>query len=143
MHNIMKEQQMSTKKPVILVADDDPAMLTLLSRVLEIEGYRLVTASDGATALNFAAKEKALSLVVLELEAAEQRSIEVCHRLRKFSNVPVIIVAAKYEDHDVTRAFDAGADDFITKPVSMSGFVARVKAILRRRGLLPGSGLST
>jgi len=130
----MKGNQLA-RKPIILIADDDPEMLTLLSRVLEIQGYRLKTAPDGATALNLAAKEKALSLVVLELEAADQRSVQVCRALREFSNVPVIIVAAKYEEYDKMRALEAGADDFVTKPIGMTDFLARIKGVLLRRGL--------
>lgn len=117
-----------------MLADDDPAMLELLSRVLEIKGCRVVTASDSATVLKLAARRKSLALIILELEVTEQQGIQVCHRLREFSDVPVIIVAAKYEDYDIARGFEADADDFITKPVSMVKFVARVKAVLRRRG---------
>ena len=129
----MKENQL-VRKPIILIADDDPEMLALLSRVLEIQGYRLMTASDGATALNLAATEKALSLVILELEASDQRSVQVCRAIREFSNIPVIIVAAKYEECDKMRALEAGADDFVTKPVGMTDFLARVKGVLLRRG---------
>lgn len=125
---------MLTKKPMILVADDDPAMLRLFCRVLEIEGYKLVAASNAATALDLVAKEKAISLVILELEAEEQQSIQVCHRLREFSSIPVIIVAAKYETHSRLHALGAGADDFITKPVNMTDFLACVKSVLRCHG---------
>ena len=125
---------MSTKKPMILVADDDAAMLKLLSRVLELEGYHVVTARDGTTALKLAVKEKSLALAILELEATEQRGIQICRQLREFSGMPIIILAAKYEERDIVQGLEAGADDFIKKPISMVEFVARVKATLRRQG---------
>ena len=117
-----------------MLADNDPAMLELFSRVREIEGCLVVTASDSAAVLKLAAKRKSLALVVLQLEATDQQSIQVCRRIRSFSDVPVIIVAAKYEEYDIAHSFEAGADDFIPKPIGMVEFMARVKAVLRRRG---------
>ncbi len=137
----MQEKKITTRKPAILVADDDPPMLTLFSRVLEIERFRLVTASDAATTLDLVKKDKMLSLVILQLEEKEQQSIEVCRHLREFSDVAIIIVAAKYEDNDIPRALETGADDFIKKPVGIGDFVTRVKAVLHRRGLLPDAGV--
>ena len=129
-------EQMLGKKPTVLVADDDPAMLKLLSRVLEIEGYQVVATRDSTTALKLTATTKLLALVILELEAIEQQGIEVCRRLREFSHVPVIILAAKYDEDDIMRSLEVGADDFITKPVGMVEFVARVKCVLNRSRFL-------
>ena len=125
---------MLTKKPTILLADDYPAMLELLSRVLENEGYRVVTAHDGAAVLELVARRKSLQLVILEIDATEQQGIEVCRRLREFSNVPVIILAGKYEEYDIVRGLEVGADEFITKPFGIVEFVARIKAVLRCSG---------
>ena len=130
-------EQMKTKKPTILVADDDPVMLKLLSGVLRMNGYRVITARDSTTALKLTARMKHLQLVILELEATEQQSIPVCSRLREFSDVPVIILAAKHELRDLECGLQAGADDFIPKPVGMDEFWARVQATLRRSGFLP------
>lgn len=124
-------ERMLSKKPTILVADDDPAMLKLLSRVLEIESYQVVTTRDSATVLELTAKTKSLALVTLEFDGPAPNGIEVCRRLREFSHVPVIILAAKYDEHDIVCGLEAGADDFVTKPVGMFEFVARVKAVLR------------
>lgn len=125
---------MSTKKPTILLANDYPEMLELFSRVLEIEGCRVVTTDNKATVLKLTAKRKRLALVILQFERTAQQSIQVCRDIREFSDVPVIILAAKYDDYDIPRSFEAGAEDFIPKPISMVEFVARVKAVLRRRG---------
>ena len=134
---------MLTKKPTVLLANDYPEMLELFSRVLKIEGCRVVTADDEATVLKLAAKRKRLALVILQLERIERQSIEVCRRIREFSDVPVIILAAKYDDYDIAKSFEAGAEDFIPKPISVVEFVARVKAVLRRRGFPVKFNMST
>jgi len=89
----MKDQEQKlSEKPTILVADDDPAMLKLLSRVLETESCRVVTTCDSATALKLAAKTKSLALVTLDFDGPAPNGVEVCRRLRKFSRVPIIIL---------------------------------------------------
>lgn len=129
----MKDRErMLSKKPTVLVADDDPAMLKLLSRVLETESCRVVTTRDSTTVLKLTAKTKSLTLVTLEFDGPAPNGIEICRRLREFSRVPVIILAAKYNEHDIVRGLEVGADDFITKPVGMFEFVARVQTVLRR-----------
>ena len=130
---VLKEEQVSTKKSTILVADDYPAMQKLLSRALRTEGYQVVTATDGDTALRLAVTTKPLVLVILEMEVTEE-SIEICCCLREFSDVPVIILAAKYEERDLVRSLEDGADDFIVKPFDVTELTARVKVVLRRSG---------
>ena len=132
-----RSEQTKIQKPTILVADDDSVMLKLLSGVLRMNGYRVITARDSITALKLTTRTKRLQLVILELEATEQQSIQVCSRLRQFSDVPVIILAAKHEQRDLECGLQAGADDFIPKPVGMDEFWARVQATLRRSGFLP------
>ncbi len=128
----MKDRErMLSEKPTILVADDDPAMLKLLSRVLETESCQVVATHDSTTVLKLTATTKSLALVTLEFDGPAPNGIELCRRLRKFSRVPVIILAAKYDEHDIVRGLEAGADDFITKPVGMVEFVARVQTVLR------------
>ena len=118
------------QRPTILVADDYPTLLRLFSRALEIEGYRVLTASTGATALRLAVKTKPLALVIVQMEVMEE-AIEVCRRIRAVSGVPVIIAAAIYEERDMVRSMEAGANDYITKPFGVTEFIARVKAVLR------------
>lgn len=125
-----KEGPVPTQKPVVLLVNDYPAILRLISRVLEIEGYRVVTAHDGAAVLNLFAEKKPLQLVILGREATEQ-SIEVCRRIRQFSDMPIIIFTVHDETYDRARSLEAGANDFITLPIGMAEFAARVKAVLR------------
>ena len=129
---VLKEEQMSTKKPMVLVADDYPAMQKLLSRALRTEGYQVVTATDGETTLRLAVTTKSLILVILEMEATEE-SVEICCCLREFSDVPVIILAAKYEEHDLVRSLEDSADDFIARPFDISpGPLSRLSTLLCR-----------
>jgi DNA-binding response OmpR family regulator len=114
---------------MILLANDYPPMLRLLSRVIEIEGFRVIGAHDDAAALELASKTAPLQLIILGLEAIEQ-SIGVCRHIRQFSDVPIIIVAANYEAHDRAGSLAAGANDLITLPVSMDEFATRFKALL-------------
>jgi DNA-binding response OmpR family regulator len=118
---------MATKKPLVLLANDDPGLLRLFSRVLELEGCRVVTAHDSATALELA-KKKQLALIILEFKAVAA-VIELCRCLRQFSSTPIIAMGSKY---DLMRCLEAGANDFILKPVSVGKFVTCIKAALRR-----------
>ena len=126
---------MTTAKQAILVADDYPATLRLLSRALEIEGYRVVTAHDAATVLKLISEEKSLALVVLGIDEVKQPSTEICRRLREVSDLPVIILSARNKESDIASGLDAGADEYIMKPFNIGEFVAQVKAVLRRYNL--------
>lgn len=126
---------MTTAKQAVLVADDYPATLRLLSRALELEGYRVVTAHDAATVLKLISEEKSLALVVLGIDEVKQPSTEICRRLREFSDLPVIILSARNKESDIARGLDAGADEYIRKPFNINEFVAQVKAVLRRHNL--------
>ena len=127
----LRGKQMFTKKNTILLAGGEPAMIKLLSHALETEGFQVVIAGDSMTVLKLTAKRKSLTLVVLDTKEPEQQSIEVCYRLREFSKVPVIILGATYEENDIVRGLECGADEYITKPFCIAEFVARVKAVLR------------
>ena len=118
------------QKPVLLVVDDYPTMLKMLSQALEAEGYSVLAASDATEALKLAAENQSLILVVLEMEATTT-AIEICRRLRKFSDVPVIIAVSTNEEEDMANCLDAGADDFIRKPFTVAEFLATVQVVLR------------
>jgi two-component system phosphate regulon response regulator PhoB len=121
-------------KPTILVAEDESALLTLLRYNLERAGYRVLEARDGEEALLIAAEET-LDLVILDWMMPQLSGIEVCRRLRgrqETRNVPIIMLTARGEETDRVRGLDTGADDYLTKPFSMSELLARLRALLRR-----------
>ncbi|MGI6081360.1 MAG: response regulator [Limnochordia bacterium] len=118
-------------KQRILVVDDEPAILELVSFNLKKDGYEVVTAADGKSALEMFMKEKP-DLVVLDLMIPEPDGYEVCKRIRAQSAVPVIMLTARGEEQDRIRGLDLGADDYVVKPFSPRELLARVRAVLRR-----------
>ena len=121
-------------KPTVLVAEDESALVTLLRYNLEREGYRVLEARDGEEALLVAAEEKP-DLVVLDWMLPQLSGIEVCRRLRgrqETRNVPIIMLTARGEESDRIRGLDTGADDYLTKPFSMTELLARLRAVMRR-----------
>jgi len=122
-----KAQEMTT----ILVVDDEPNLLELVQRYLAREGYAVLTALDGATALDVA-RARGPDVVVLDVMLPGLDGIEVCRRLRRFSDAYVIMLTARAEEIDKIVGLSVGADDYLTKPFSPRELVARVKAMLRR-----------
>jgi DNA-binding response OmpR family regulator len=115
----------------ILVVDDEPLYQRLLKVNLETEGFEVITASNGETAVELVASQKP-QLVVLDIMMPKLDGIATCERIRQFSNVPVIMLTAKGEEKDRVRGFAVGADDYVVKPFSVNELVARVHAVLRR-----------
>jgi DNA-binding response OmpR family regulator len=115
----------------ILVVDDEPRIVDVVQAYLERDGYRVLTAADGKTALNLARRERP-ALVILDLMLPEMDGLEVCRTLRQESNVPVIMLTARTEETDKLIGLELGADDYVTKPFSPRELVARVRAVLRR-----------
>jgi two-component system KDP operon response regulator KdpE len=120
-----------TKKPVILVVDDEPQILRVMRASLPPRGYEVVTARSGQEALDRIRKEMP-NLIILDLVMPEMSGLEVCRQVREFSSVPVLVLSAKGSERDKVTALDLGADDYITKPFSMDELLAPVRAILRR-----------
>ncbi|HVZ68421.1 MAG TPA: phosphate regulon transcriptional regulator PhoB [Rhizomicrobium sp.] len=121
-------------KPTVLVAEDESALVTLLRYNLEREGYRVVEATDGEEALLLAAEEKP-DLVLLDWMLPQLSGIEVCRRLRarpETRNVPILMLTARGEEADRVRGLNTGADDYVTKPFSMTELLARLRAVMRR-----------
>jgi two-component system phosphate regulon response regulator PhoB len=121
-------------KPSILVAEDESALMTLLRYNLEREGYRVLEAKDGEEAMLVAQEEKP-DLVLLDWMLPQLSGIEVCRRLRgrqETRNVPIIMLTARGEESDRIRGLDTGADDYLTKPFSMTELLARLRAVMRR-----------
>ena len=124
--------------PNILVVEDEDSLATLLQYNLEKEGYQVSVAGDGEEAL-MQVDERLPDLVVLDWMLPKVSGIEVCRRLRQRSetrNVPIIMLTARSEESDRVRGLDTGADDYLSKPFSMTELAARIRAVLRR--LRPG-----
>ena len=116
----------------ILVVDDEPRLVRLVSEVLKAVGYQVIAAASGKLALETVALEQP-DLVLLDILLPRgPDGYEVCRRIREFSDVPVIMLTAKAQETDMLHGFDVGADDYLTKPFSAKELVARVNAVLRR-----------
>jgi two-component system alkaline phosphatase synthesis response regulator PhoP len=117
--------------PKILVVDDEPGILNLVTAYLRQEGYEYVTASDGLAGLQ-AARAFKPDLIVLDIMLPGMDGLEVLTQIRRESNVYVIMLTAKTEEMDKIVGLSVGADDYLTKPFSVRELVARIKAALRR-----------
>ena len=120
---------MQTK--TILIADDELRIRKLVADFLLREGYLVLEADNGKTALAMLAKEK-IDLVILDVMMPEQDGLSVCREIRKTSSVPVIMLTARGEEIDQLFAFELGADEYVTKPFSPKILTARVNALFRR-----------
>jgi len=117
---------------LILLVDDEPNIIQLARMYLEREGYRIISAADGKSALE-EIKTKKPNLVVLDVMLPEMDGLEVCKRLRREkNNIPVIMLTARDDDIDKILGLELGADDYMTKPFNPRELTARVKVILRR-----------
>lgn len=124
----------------ILLAEDDKNLRNLITKYLENEDYTVLSAKDGEKALDIW-YESSVDLVVLDIMMPEIDGWEVLTEIRKDSEIPVIILTAKREEHDRLHGFDLGTDDYITKPFSTRELVMRVKALLKRSGKLSQKNL--
>ncbi len=115
----------------ILVVDDEPRYLRLVSYNMEAAGYEVMTAADGEEALALVAGQDP-DLLILDVRLPGIDGFEVCARVREFSTVPIIMLTAKGEQRDKVTGLRQGADDYITKPFGAGELVARVEAVLRR-----------
>jgi len=122
---------MPAKKTAILAADDDPQILRLIARNLQLEDYDVVTATDGQEALERLEAQK-FDLAILDVMMPKLDGFTVCARVREFSSVPIIMVTARGQDQDKIHGLDLGADDYLTKPFSVEELLARVRSVLRR-----------
>ncbi len=117
--------------PTIALVDDDRNILTSVSIALEAEGYRIMTYTDGASALD-GFKTSPPDLAILDIKMPRMDGMELLRRLRQKSDMPVIFLTSKDEEIDELFGLKMGADDFIRKPFSQRLLVERVKAVLRR-----------
>jgi two-component system response regulator ChvI len=119
--------------PTIALVDDDRNILTSVSMVLEAEGYRITTYTDGFAALD-GFESSPPDLAILDIKMPRMDGMETLRRLREKSDLPVIFLTSKDEEFDELFGLKMGADDFVRKPFSQRLLVERVKAVLRRRG---------
>jgi two-component system KDP operon response regulator KdpE len=116
----------------ILVVDDEPRLVRLVSEVLKAVDYQVIAAASGKSAIEMVALEQP-DLVLLDILLPRgPDGYEVCRRIREFSDVPVIMLTAKAQESNMLHGFDVGADDYLTKPFSAKELIARVQAVLRR-----------
>ena len=115
----------------VLVVEDEPHILEAINYNLSRNEYRVVTATDGEQALLIAGKENP-DIVILDIMLPKLDGLEVCRLLRRETNVPILMLTAKYEEIDKIIGLEIGADDYMTKPFSMRELLARIKALIRR-----------
>lgn len=122
----------SSPNATVLVVDDDRAIRDSLDRALTLEGYRVITSSDGAQALDTIAAD-APDVVVLDLMMPNVDGLTVCRRLRsRRDRTPILMLTARTETSDRVSGLDAGADDYLPKPFDLDELLARIRALLRR-----------
>ncbi len=118
----------------LLLIEDDPDMRLALRMVLEDEDFRVIEAGNAAAGMEAFEREQP-DLVLLDLRLPDRRGFDVCRDLRAISIVPIIIVTANTDTHDFVAGLEAGADDYVTKPVIPKALAARIRAMLRRVAL--------
>lgn len=125
-------------KLLILVVEDDTPVRNLITTTLKAHDYRYLTAATGESAVMEAASHNP-DIILLDLGLPDIDGVEVIHRIRSWSNVPILVISARSEDADKINALDAGADDFLTKPFSVEELLARLRVTQRRLALIQAS----
>ena len=118
-------------KPLILVVEDDATVRNLITTTLKSNDYRYITASNGEAAI-MAATTQQPDIVFLDLGLPDLDGVEIIRRIRTWSQMPIIVISARSEDSDKVSALDAGADDYLTKPFSVTELLARLRVAQRR-----------
>jgi DNA-binding response OmpR family regulator len=121
----------------ILLVDDDPDLLAIIAFALQQAGFVVVTAADGAAAMDTFEQEEP-DLAVLDINIPHFSGFELAEKIRQQSSIPIIMLTVRNEEEDVVRALGLGADDYLTKPFSPRILVARIRALLRRVGMESG-----
>ena len=125
------------KKSRILVVDDDPAIVFLLSNLLEDKGYAVLTAADGAIALDCAITDHP-DLILLDILLPDMEGMEVCAKLRQnpvTHDIPIIFLTAYNTEDRLEEAMDMGGDDFLGKPINVVELTVRIQAMLQTRNI--------
>lgn len=130
-------------KPLILVVEDDSTVRNLITTTLKSNEYRFITAPTGEAAISAATTQQP-DIVFLDLGLPDLDGIEIIKRIRTWSQMPIIVISARSEDADKVAALDAGADDYLTKPFSVTELLARLRVAQRRIATIeskPGDAL--
>ena len=125
-------------QPHILVIDDEPQILRALKTILRERDFRVTTAGTGEEGLALAAAEPP-DLVVLDLSMPKMDGIEVCARLREWTQLPILVLSVRGGERDKVAALDVGADDYLTKPFGIEELLARIRVGLRHAALAKGT----
>lgn len=115
----------------ILVVDDEEKVRVLIRKYAEFEGYEVEEAADGMTAIELWRQEK-FDLMILDVMMPELDGFSACREIRKFSQIPVLMLSARGEEYDRIHGFELGVDDYVTKPFSPKELMLRVQAIIKR-----------
>jgi len=125
-------------QPHILVIDDEPQILRAMKTILTAKQFKVTTASRGEEGLTLAAAQSP-DLIILDLSLPDMDGIEVCARLREWSQVPIIVLSVRDSERDKVAALDKGADDYLTKPFGIEELLARIRVALRHSTFVHGS----
>ncbi|NIM94447.1 MAG: response regulator [Anaerolineales bacterium] len=134
---------MSREKGRILLVDDEPKLVRLVQEVLIAMGYEVISTGKGSTAIKLVAVEQPDLLLLDIVLAGDIDGYEVARRVREFSEVPIIMLTAKVREADVLHGFNAGADDYLTKPFNSQELLARIRAVLKRAQIQPSESDQT
>lgn len=129
-------------KAMILVVEDDSSVRNLITTTLKTHDYKYITAENGKNAIMEASSYNP-DIVLLDLGLPDIDGVEVIHRIRAWSNMPIIVISARSEDSDKIQALDAGADDYLTKPFSVEELLARLRVTQRRLTALQIGSVNT
>ena len=122
---------MGNARQRILLVDDDPGIMVAVKQALSSHGYQMTTATDGKEALDSFDREPP-ELILLDLVMPRCSGLEVCRRIREYSDTPIIILSVKGSEADIVSVLDLGADDYLVKPFRLAELIARIRAVLRR-----------
>lgn len=124
----------------ILIVDDEPDIIMLISRYAKREGYEITTAEDGRQAIE-ACRSEAFDLIVMDIMMPDTDGFTACKKIKEFKDIPVIMLSARGTEFDKLFGFEVGVDDYVTKPFSPMELMARIKAVLSRsQTYIPDNG---
>ena len=118
--------------PRILIADDEPDIIALISRYAQREGYEVVSVEDGSQAVR-ACREEDFDAIVMDVMMPDTDGFSACKQIRAFKDIPVLMLSARSTEYDKLFGFEVGVDDYVTKPFSPKELMARIKVIIARQ----------